>query len=417
MRLKNRILAVLCTVIATVSFLYPFSGKYVYAEPGKEEAAAVKETEEGVYAAARTETETGGQETAGQETETGGQEAEAETAGQETETAGQKTETDADAQKENAREMEAAGQEEAKKGLPEKENQKTAERGWSAQEETAGAEAAAEKNAEETAAGGEGGQSGAVCIVENDTQDTAEERIVAADGRYAAGRAMEASGRSIGISEKSPQSGQQNRYDAVGAETAWTVPADGYYDLYCYGAQGGAGDYRGKSGSSGEGKEGDAIGRRYFLKKGTTLSIQAGSQPQRSVAEGFGEGSTNGNPEKITEYGYSREIWKHRKNTDYGVGTIWQYRGYPDGGYGDYKMTICNNVGSHSGGSDRRRGRRVLQGADRFFSAAERKRRKRRHSVLCNAQQRRRRDDGRRKRRRDDGGVYPDGRGSAKGIK
>lgn len=434
MHLKNRILVILCTVVVTVSFLYPFPGRNVYAKP---EVTASEDSEEEMIQTASEADETTQKETETKTKRAAGhmaiKEKESEAAVQEENTRREKIDAQRESERDNAEEDEPATKEleekieetdeadTAEKSMEKNESEQDEERQEeksaesdsleeiqaeneketehaeetknikeetiaetteSRKEETIAEETESvkeetiaerkENTKEETIAEGEENtkeetiaeaaenrkeettaEEAAPCVVENDTQDTEAEKSLTAEsaGTYAFRRALAAPGRGAGISAEAPRAGQQNRYDNNGSETTWTVPADGYYDLYCYGAQGGRGAYEGKSGSAGDGKNGDAIGRRYFMKKGTVLSIQVGNQPQQSVASDFGEGSSNGNPKEITDYGYSRRVWKHRKDSDYGVGTIWQYRGYPDGDYGNYQMTICNNNGNHSGGA------------------------------------------------------------------
>lgn len=94
--------------------------------------------------------------------------------------------------------------------------------------------------------------------------------------------AMDAEARagSIGISSTAPKAGQQNRYEYTGGAQSFTAPADGYYDIYCYGSEGGStyeswdkGKHKVGSVNCVNGGRGDMRGGRAWLKKGTVLSI------------------------------------------------------------------------------------------------------------------------------------------------
>lgn len=77
----------------------------------------------------------------------------------------------------------------------------------------------------------------------------------------------------------SPVSGQSDTYSYTGAETTWTVPVAGYYDITCNGAQGGRGAaHKANNGSewANNGSYGAEKKSRAYLAKGTVLVIHCG---------------------------------------------------------------------------------------------------------------------------------------------
>ncbi len=95
---------------------------------------------------------------------------------------------------------------------------------------------------------------------------------------------------SIGISLTTPKAGQQNRYEYSGSAQSFTAPADGDYDVYCYGSEGGStyesrNDGRHKVGSVNcvNGGRGDLRAGRVWLKKGTILSITVAAKGGNST--------------------------------------------------------------------------------------------------------------------------------------
>ena len=135
--------------------------------------------------------------------------------------------------------------------------------------------------------------------------------------------AAKARAGSIGISATDPQAGQQNRYEYSGAETTWTVPADGYYKITCGGAQGGRGKAHYRYGDPDlffehDGSNGDLRACMCLLKKGSVLTLHTG---------GMGG---EGNPEYVSN--------------DYLEGTS-DNGGYSDGGRGTFKSYRCKDCG------------------------------------------------------------------------
>ncbi len=161
---------------------------------------------------------------------------------------------------------------------------------------------------------------------------------------------------SLGISASGPQAGQENRYEYGGGRVNWSVPATGYYDLYCYGAQGGTGyaENGTSSAAAAAGGKGDAVGSRVLLKKGTVLTICAGQMPGLSTIH-LGEGDSGGQSWSGGPYasvdGYETFLkeWSHAG--DRTNGECFRYRGYPDGSYGGKEAAFCDNTGDHSGGA------------------------------------------------------------------
>ena len=161
---------------------------------------------------------------------------------------------------------------------------------------------------------------------------------------------------SMGISSSNPKVGQENRYEYSGGRVNWTVPVTGYYDLYCYGAQGGTGyaENGTSSAASGSGSYGDAAGSRVMLKKGMVLTVCAGQMPGLSTIH-LGQGDTNGQDwsggpyEYVDGYETFLKEWSHAG--DRTNGECFRYRGYPDGGYGGKEASFCNNTSDHAGGA------------------------------------------------------------------
>lgn len=96
---------------------------------------------------------------------------------------------------------------------------------------------------------------------------------------------------SYGIDADNPQVGQVNRYEYTGSNQTWKVPATGYYEIYCYGAQGGNGDWAGRSSSEhggySAGNSGYMRASIARIKAGEMLIIHAG---------GIGGNGTASNP-------------------------------------------------------------------------------------------------------------------------
>lgn len=161
---------------------------------------------------------------------------------------------------------------------------------------------------------------------------------------------------SIGISTTKPQAGQSNTYTYTGGMQTFTVPETGWYNIYCYGAQGGAGDT--DSGNFGSlsgyssveaGKKGTLRANQAYLKKGQALQIRVGQEPNKGSIS-VGEGSTNGNKwqTSVKDYVDGYATCSHTSGFPGG----WDmYRGYPDGEFGGQADTICDNDKGHSGGA------------------------------------------------------------------
>lgn len=161
---------------------------------------------------------------------------------------------------------------------------------------------------------------------------------------------------SIGISTTKPQAGQSNTYTYTGGMQTFTVPETGWYNIYCYGAQGGMGGT--DSGNFGElsgyssleaGKKGTLRANQAYLKKGQALQICVGQEPGKGSIS-VGEGSTNGNKwqTSLKDYVDGYATCSHTSGFPGG----WDmYRGYPDGEFGGQADTICDNDKGHSGGA------------------------------------------------------------------
>ena len=88
---------------------------------------------------------------------------------------------------------------------------------------------------------------------------------------------------SYGIDADNPQVGQVNRYEYTGSNQTWKVPATGYYEIYCYGAQGGSSSAKQAGNNRGDRYityysvgTGSVRASRAKIKKNTILTIHAG---------------------------------------------------------------------------------------------------------------------------------------------
>lgn len=88
---------------------------------------------------------------------------------------------------------------------------------------------------------------------------------------------------SYGIDANNPQVGQVNRYEYTGSNQTWKVPATGYYEIYCYGAQGGSSSAKQAGNNRGDRYityysvgTGSVRASRAKIKKDTILTIHAG---------------------------------------------------------------------------------------------------------------------------------------------
>ncbi len=423
MRFYNRIKAVLCAAVMTVSFLHPFFGEMEYTraarqtesgeslngpeqgaeslqeveslqetEPGQgasnlqeaeRRAEILQKTESEAIGAPKTEQEKGARE------EAAVNEGKPEDEGKESGESPPKTEQES----ENASETEAeekqkgesqpeAGQGEGSGGSPSKTEEKAEEESEGSLE-TEAKEKQEGENLPETGQGKEGSEN--LPKTEQESEESSQTEVeekqkgeslseaeadreaegltgaeeISAVKKMAASLTLERAAllpiaaSSIGISGTSPKAGQQNRYEYSGTETTWTVPATGYYDLYCYGAQGGRGGGDGESADCADGSGGAMRGARAFLEKGTALTIHAGQMPAAGRCS-YGEGSTNGNKFELrtqdTVSGFvTGQHWKTKDRCGDGEYTI--YRGWGDGGYGEETHIMCDNDGNHSGGA------------------------------------------------------------------
>ena len=155
---------------------------------------------------------------------------------------------------------------------------------------------------------------------------------------------------SYGIDANNPRRGQKNSYEYKGSVETWICPMTGIYDIYCYGA----------AGTTGEG--GAMRASRAEITKGTILKITVGGKPPAySYGGSLGEGHTKSNTscsyadiQKTadgTVIGQDMDIYQYPKygnsSTHWGIGSGRRYRGYPDGGWGDFEASPCDN-GNHT---------------------------------------------------------------------
>ena len=75
-----------------------------------------------------------------------------------------------------------------------------------------------------------------------------------------------------------PSEGQSNTYSYSGTNVTWTVPFSGYYNLYCYGGQGGHGSAKSvdNKNSVGSPENGTLRAGQALLMKGTVLTLHVG---------------------------------------------------------------------------------------------------------------------------------------------
>lgn len=322
MRLKNKIAVILCTAATAVSFLYPFSGAAVHAEQSE---AALSEQSDTMVSEQTKQGETDretqeaqktkdGQQTAKpegqqktenlQENQKGETEAEQETGKTETEKAEdlektEMTEEDEEAKKaqegqviKGTEEAEAAEKEiKPEEAQSEKTGEEQVPEGEQMPEEQEAAEQKEEKSEETQESSGQNTElleemqesdeletetteevSGQKCTWT--MPEFVEVRNIPVTARRAAGA------RSIGIASSRPQAGQQNRYEYTGGIQTFTVPQDGYYDICCYGSEGGStyeshnvGKDKVGSVSCTNGGKGNMRSGRALLKKGAVLTI------------------------------------------------------------------------------------------------------------------------------------------------
>ncbi len=358
MTLKNKIVSGLCMAAAMVSFLHPFSGEMAYAESAKAvieeaETKAEEREAEAEESTVKEENEAEAEKSAAKEAK----EAEAkESAAKEAEEAEAKESAEKETKEAEAKESAAKEAEEAEAKESAEKETKEAEAKENATKEAK----EAETEEKETETAGEKEVMAEKNIAEEAEKTMEEEAIEEEAVAWPLMLMSLSSGESsMGISDTAPQRGQENRYQPDGQNVTWIVPASGYYDLYCYGAQGGSGGYdygvsdREDSYASG-GSKGAVRGARAFLEKGTELVICAGQMPGKGSCS-YGEGATNGKKYQnsygneingFATYWYRRTYWGSRT-----FGEAHRYRGYPDGGYGEEERTICDSNKNHSGGA------------------------------------------------------------------
>lgn len=281
---KNRIALILCAVLTTVSFLYPFSGRMVYAE---QTAAEVQPEETAATEEDEPEEETAEREKTASESETGNAETEQ----------GPKTESAEDGGQAGAGKDESKTETEAEETKPEETKAEETEAEEAEPEETEPEETEAEKTEAGETEAGETKVEGAKAEKTTPEKETAgiypempeenvqEEETQAGDMEIPAlqqvfARRSASARSSIGIDPDHPRDGQQNRYEYKGLEETWIVPAEGEYEIYCYGAGGGDGrgwsfPYTGTAGSE-SGSKGAMRAGRVHLSKGMVLCIHAG---------------------------------------------------------------------------------------------------------------------------------------------
>lgn len=168
---------------------------------------------------------------------------------------------------------------------------------------------------------------------------------------------------SYGIDADNPQVGQINRYEYTGSDQTWKVPATGYYEIYCYGAQGGEGDWAGRSSSEHGGySNGNGGYMRASIARitaGEMLTIHAGGMGGNGVARnpsdghegsgGWNDGARGGHSDNYAAYEISGGGGGGSSYLRSGTVTIIQSRGGNGGGAHN-----SNNSGFHvsvNGGS------------------------------------------------------------------
>lgn len=301
MRIRNRIALRFFAVVLTVSFLHPFSGINSYAEEDAREAAGQKEdAQENTEAGdVQEEPENSAPTEKAEETKTAREDAPTEGA-EETQTARE------DAPTEEAEETEET--KDAREDAPTEEAEE-AEETQDAREDAPTEEAEEMQDAREDAP-----------MEEAEETETVQEPVMARS------TLMRAAPLAAIIDGENPEVGQSNTFGYTGGEVQWMVPVSGYYDVYCYGAEGGSGSAHESLGSGSKsyarasgGDNGKVRGSRAFLQQGMILTMHAG---------GMG-----GNGEHDT----------YRGNEKAGKG------GYSDGERGSGKSTICDNEHNHNG--------------------------------------------------------------------
>ncbi len=301
MRSKNKIAAILCTAVTAVSFLYPFSDSAVYA---RQQTAQIREAEETKEQETQTAPGTEKTERAeGPRTEKVS-EIKAEQSTEKAETAEEQEEQEPEETQETAEEPEAKAEQSTEKAetAEEQEEQEPEETQETAEEPEAKAEQDTEKP--ETAEEQEEQEPEETQETEEEPetkagQDTEEPETAEEEQEQGAEAtkctwtmpefgeirntgimARTAARSSIGIVASAPGAGQQNRYEYSGGIQTFVVPQDGYYDICCYGSEGGdtyesynkGKDKVGSVDCIGGGK-GNLRSGRALLRKGTVLTI------------------------------------------------------------------------------------------------------------------------------------------------
>lgn len=161
---------------------------------------------------------------------------------------------------------------------------------------------------------------------------------------------------SYGIDADNPQVGQVNRYEYTGSNQTWKVPATGYYEIYCYGAQGGTGDWAGRSSSEHGGySDGNGGYMRASIARITAdemLTIHAGGMGGNGVARnpsdgyggsgGWNDGARGGHSDNYAAYEISGGGGGGSSYVKNGTVMIIQSRGGNGGGAHN-----SNNSGFH----------------------------------------------------------------------
>lgn len=151
---------------------------------------------------------------------------------------------------------------------------------------------------------------------------------------------------SYGIDANNPQVGQVNRYEYTGSNQTWKVPATGYYEIYCYGAQGGDGDWAGRSSSEhggySDGNSGYMRASIARIKAGEMLVIHAGGMGGNGTASnpsggsegsgGWNDGAKGGHSDNYAAYEISGGGGGGSSYLRSGTVTIIQARGGDGGG-------------------------------------------------------------------------------------
>ena len=305
MKVRKRIMVILCAVFVTASFLPPFYAQISYAEDQKIPLAE-DETEEACKSGTEEEKE---------ETKEGIREAQQDNSTQteektKTENSPEEVQEEKETTTENDEEKQPeeneAEEKIAEEKKPEEKETEAVEKEQTEAESSYGGEKdgeeespeqikesdttpAAERVREESPSEKED----TVCkeAAEDAAQTQAEEAGIAESEEAYHPARMRLAARSVGISGSAPMVGQENSYNCINGVETWTVPANGKYRISCYGGAGGDQKTPDDSLSGGTGSIRQGT---IQLTKGTVLYINVGG----NGLDGYrhSNGDEEGNP-------------------------------------------------------------------------------------------------------------------------